>query len=390
MDKLDNLAKKLLKKWLGIQTHGVTDASIFHPYMLGVKMPSHLYKEAHAGTFAAIRLKGDKIVNFALDSRLERESEWTRKFSTVNFVNNIFQENVASGHISYPENSEASNYINKAKKAMKNSVQNQTLSLWNERVRKLTFQGDFINLLIEEQTNVTWQSTSTRIPKGVLSFALKASVNGLNTPDNLKRWGKSRLDKCKLCGNFGNLEHTLNWCSVALLQGRTKWRHDSVLSYMFDEFSKNKEDNTTIYADLPDHQINCGTIPADILTTPQRPDLVIINRSEKKIALLELSVSFENNLESAHLRKRLRYENLTSDLQEKGWETENLPFEIGSRGLVTKRNKNTIFSTTKKYNIKVKKNQLVKDISKISLLCSFAIFQAHCQPDWQSPPFLHP
>ena len=73
------------------------------------------------------------------------------------------------------------------KKAMKASVQTETLKHWNEVIKKLTFQGDFISLLIEEQTNITWQSITSNIPKGVLTFALKASVNGLNTPDNLKR-----------------------------------------------------------------------------------------------------------------------------------------------------------------------------------------------------------
>ena len=78
------------------------------------------------------------------------------------------------------------------------------------------------------------------------------------------------------------------------------------------------------------------------------------------------------------------------DLKTEGWETENIPFEVGSRGLVTKRNKKSISDIFKKWNVKVKKSLLFKDISKISLLCSFALFQAHCQPDWQSPPLLHP
>jgi hypothetical protein len=391
MNELDGLVRKYIKKWLGIQTNGVSDTSIFHPYMLGVKMPSQLYIEAHAGTYSTIRLKGDTLVNHALDSRLERESEWTRKFSTIKTVHDIFQENITSGQITYPENVSAPIVaISKAKKATNASIQAQTLSLWNGRVKKLTFQGDFINLLIEEQSNITWQSISNRIPKGVLSFALKASVNGLNTPDNLKRWGKSPLDKCKLCGNFGNLEHTLNWCSVALNQGRTKWRHDSVLNYMYCELMKGKDSEVTIYTDLPDHQINGGTIPADILTTSQRPDIVLIDRKYKKIAIFELTISFEKNIDSANLRKFLKYQELTEDLRNRGWETENVPFEVGSRGLVTKRNKKSISDILKKWQIKTKKSQIFNDISKISLLCSFALFQAHCQPAWQSPPLLHP
>ena len=62
-DKLDALARSYLKKWLGIQKHGVTDTAIFHPYMLNIKAPSQVYNEAHAGSYAIVRSKGDVIVN---------------------------------------------------------------------------------------------------------------------------------------------------------------------------------------------------------------------------------------------------------------------------------------------------------------------------------------
>ena len=67
--KLDALARQFLKKWLGIQKHGVTDAAIFHPYMLGLKSPSLIYKEAHAGNHAIVRTKGDIAVNHALNCK---------------------------------------------------------------------------------------------------------------------------------------------------------------------------------------------------------------------------------------------------------------------------------------------------------------------------------
>lgn len=144
----------------------------------------------------------------------------------------------------------------------------------------MTLQGEFAiaKILIEEKTNVTWKSITNNIPKSVLSFALKASVNGLNTPDNLKRWGARKMDKCQICGNFANLEHVLNWCATSLNQGRFKWRHDSILSYMSIEMTKGKPNDTIIYIDIPGHQINGGTIPPDIVTTGQRPDIAIINR----------------------------------------------------------------------------------------------------------------
>ena len=376
-EQLDSLARKYLTIWFKIQKHGVSDVSIFHPYMLAMKAPSQLYKEAHVGVYTMIRMKGDELVNHALDSRLERESGWTRKSSTVCQADQIYQDKIENRNIVIPTlQSERNSAINKAKKEVNKSIKEETIAMWNKKVQKLTLQGDFAKLLIEEQENVTWKSIVNNVPKGVLSFALRASVSGLPTPDNLKRWGIRKLDKCVICGNFANLEHVLNWCSTALNQKRFTWRHDSVLSYMKSEMDKGKPDNITIYTDIPGHSINGGTIPADILTTLQRPDIVIIDRSKKQISLFELTVSFEKNADAANARKTLSYLDLTSDLTKRGWSAQCVPFEIGSRGHINNRNKTSISDIMKKHNIKVNKKILFQNVSKISLLCSFDFFSS--------------
>ena len=45
MDKLDNIVRKYFKLWLRIPKHGVTDASIYHSYMLNIKTPSQYTKK---------------------------------------------------------------------------------------------------------------------------------------------------------------------------------------------------------------------------------------------------------------------------------------------------------------------------------------------------------
>ena len=275
-------------------------------------------------------------------------------------------------------------------KVMQGSVKSQTINDWNTRVQKLTFQGDFLKLLIDEKENVTWQSISNNIPKGVLSFALKACSNGLNTPDNLKRWGIRKTNKCELCKCSSSLEHILNWCPVALNEGRFTWRHNSVLNHFAITIKKIPMPNLEILADLPSLWLNGGTIPSDILTTSFRPDLVILNRSQKTIELLELTCSFEKNIEMAHLRKAKKYNDLKKDLEGVGWRVHLIPFEVVSRGQITKRNKDSLINVFKRNQIKVQNNQLFKDMSKISLLCSCAVFQAHCVPTWRDPPYLHP
>ena len=133
---------------------------------------------------------------------------------------------------------------------MQSLVKIKTIYDWNTKVQKLTFQGDFLKLLIDEKENLTWQSISNNIPMGVLSFALKACSNGLNTQDNLKMWEIRQTDN----------------------EGRFTLRHNSVLSHLAITIKKNSNQSLEILADLPSHWLNGGTIPPDIWTTSFRPD----------------------------------------------------------------------------------------------------------------------
>ena len=215
-EQLDTLARKYLKSWLSIPSRGATDASLFHPHMLGIQTPSMLYRDATTSNYTSMRLKGDEVVNHILNSRIERESNWKKKSSTTLEADKIFLNNINKNKFIIPQK-EASREekdfnLNKAKKATKASLKEETLTSWNDKIEKLVMQGDFVKLLAEEKENVTWKSIAFNIPKGILPFALKASTNTLNTPDNLRRWGKRRLANCSICGNHGTLLHILNFC----------------------------------------------------------------------------------------------------------------------------------------------------------------------------------
>ena len=70
-------------------------------------------------------------------------------------------------------------------------------------------------------------------------------------------------------------------------------------------------------------------------------------------------MSFEKNEDAANLRKSRRYVDLTSDLLQKGWQAENIPFEIGSRGHINSRNQTSTLNFIKKHNISIKKKNLL-------------------------------
>ena len=83
LDGLDKISRNFVKKWFNFPTKGVTDAGIFHPYLLNVKQPSQLYNEGHASNMLLMRLRGDTTVNACIESKLERESQWRVKSSTT-------------------------------------------------------------------------------------------------------------------------------------------------------------------------------------------------------------------------------------------------------------------------------------------------------------------
>ena len=85
-------AKKYIKSWMNIPSRGVTELTFFHPHLLGIKPPSQLYFEGHAGNYINSRIKGDTVVNAALDSALNREKQWEKKSSTLVKCDSIFTE----------------------------------------------------------------------------------------------------------------------------------------------------------------------------------------------------------------------------------------------------------------------------------------------------------
>ena len=171
---------------------------------------------------------------------------------------------------------------------------------------------------------------------------------------------------------------------------RYLWRHNSILQYIVNSIRETcSHDEINIYADLPYQNFGNSTVPTDIVITAQKPDLVIVNKSIKKVTILELSVPFETNIEKTHQIKVDRYANLISDIQNQNFDTQYYPIEIGSRGYISNENEARLkyfFKT----NAKVNFNKLKQDICKIALISSLIIVHAKYEPSWtRHPPMLH-
>ena len=189
---------------MNIPQRGVTELTFFHPHLLGIKPPSQLYFEGHAGNYITSRVKGDSVVNAALDSALDREKQWTKKSSTIVKCDSIFTELAETQFIPTHRNTynlacSTSVELPKIKETVSKNISNEYMDYFNSQVNTLTMQGDFIKLLIEEEEDVTWKSIIYSVPKGIMSFACRAATNSLATNDNLVRLGKKTHSKCNMC-----------------------------------------------------------------------------------------------------------------------------------------------------------------------------------------------
>ena len=147
------------------------------------------------------------------------------------------------------------------------------------------------------------------------------------------------LAKGPLCSNTGTLEHIINFCYLALNQGRYTWRHDSVLNHIYSTIMEHKPENLKIFVDLLDLNFNGSTIPPYIFTITQKPDIVNLNRAEKKVFLLKLTCSLEQNSNKVNTYKPIKYTPLKSDLEDQCLNVSLVPFGIGSRGHISNDNK---------------------------------------------------
>ena len=140
--------------------------------------------------------------------------------------------------------------------------------------------------------------------------------------------------------------------------------------------------------------VNNSVIPQDILVSNgfgSKPDLVVISRSNKRIALFELTCPLERNIHTANTYKREKYSGMQGDLEDKGWKVHLVPYEVSSRGQILKSTKSSIILTLKQFKIKIKaEQQMFKQLSKIVLLSTFSIFHAYQTKEWVSPPLLKP
>ncbi len=82
MDKLKAKCTKFPNSWVGLPC-SATPGVPHSPPFTDIPSIHSLYLQSHATAHASSHIKADDKVNTALDSQVEREEVWHRKFSSV-------------------------------------------------------------------------------------------------------------------------------------------------------------------------------------------------------------------------------------------------------------------------------------------------------------------
>jgi len=349
-----------------------------------------VYKKGHSRAYISSWIKSDSRTTAAMNNKLAREQKSKNPIKLASLTKNIVNETLLEEGLSTDtpvEISKQRRILNRSNKKNKEGLELEHKYGMKEKIESYEKQGDLLQLVSEMDNDITWKSYIYNIPKGTMKFLLNASINTLPTMNNLKQWGKTSSDKCQHCNQKETTFHVLNGCKIFLEEGRYTWRHDCLVNYLYQTV---KDSGIEVYADISGKTTSGGTIPADILVTAERPDLVLVDRHNKIIHIFELTVPYDTRLSIAHELKLDKYGPLCSDLVESGWKVNYYPIEVGSRGLMTQETKGALRKLLKFTEMDLKPKFFFSQVSKIITICSYKIFISRKDTAWVSPNYLSP
>jgi len=153
------------------------------------------------------------------------------------------------------------------------------------------------------------------------------------------------MPACPLCLKRGTLEHILSSCLRALGEGHYRWRHDQGLKAIADTICSGithckrlhsvkktiafvravekptpaaRATSSGLLAAAQDWELKVDLgkqlkFQENAAATTLRPDMVLISEASKQIVLLELTVTWEDHIEEANERKRVKYAELVEE-----------------------------------------------------------------------------
>jgi hypothetical protein len=108
-----------------------------------------------------------------------------------------------------------------------------------------------------------------------------------------------------------------------------------------------------------------------------------------RIALVKLTCPWDTDAKRTEVHKTTRYADLKTALSYEGWDCSlYILIKVGAQDHIPKSVKDclrSLFQAWVPADYKSGIGQMMKDVSRIFMVCSFAIFQACNDPVWFSP-----
>ena len=205
----------------------------------------------------------------------------------------------------------------------------------------------------------------------LLRFCVQSTFNTLPSPNNLLRWRISAESSCALCDVTNcTLPHILSGCKFSLNNGRWEFRHDSVLKVLvcrIEEMLQQKQkepppppftsqfvpegknppkssrrhlgllDRAKDWVLLADISSAKLIFPPSIMSTAERPDIVIYSSQIRCVILIENTSGCEENHDENHTIKTEKYNSLVDHIRGTGWKCHFFTIEVGARGFNSSR-----------------------------------------------------
>ena len=254
------------------------------------------------------------------------------------------------------------------RKMVINEVHHQEEQMRCARAVSQAKQGQWMKWEGLEKRKLSWKDLWD-MEAGRITFLVRSIYDVLPTPTNLHQWlGKDPA--CPLCSTPATLRHILTACKVSLAQHRYTWRHNKVLRSLaaIIDIKRNTQNaqphnqrgtkpmisfvregqkppnrptnvragilqaanDWVLRVDLD----NMLKIPAEIVVSTLRPDMLLYSVSIRKVLLIELTVPWEDAISEAYERKKCKYMELAAEMRINGWDADVYPVEISCRGFI--------------------------------------------------------
>ncbi len=216
-------------------------------------------------------------------------------------------------------------------RALKQRIVEQQREAWTNKVdqgKNAAYQSADSNAFLRGPTHLSPQD---------VYFVLKARTAQVPTRSYLRKIRAVRSSRCRHCtADPETLAHILNHCPHNM-DSKIKERHDCAMRKIAATVrGSNANRGKTLLVD---------SSPEDIETT-LRPDLILRDEKNKKIAIVDLAITFEDHRKNAFVDARARkvekYQDLKQEYEARGYRVALNALVYGSLGCISANNEEVL------------------------------------------------